>query len=86
MTRRRTLELAPGCELRKDSAGRQMLIDAEGSVRLNEAAAAIFALCDGTRTGEEVIAAVLSAKNDALAGSLREFLDAATRRGWIVPR
>jgi hypothetical protein len=54
-------------------------------VQLNECAAAILALCDGTRTREEIIAHVLPRAREAdLAVDVRAFLDVAHQRGWIV--
>jgi len=53
-------------------------------VQLNESAAAILALCDSTRTREELVARIVRAKDDRLADDVRAFLDAARRRGWIV--
>jgi hypothetical protein len=42
-------------------------------------------LCDGTRTKEEIIAHILPRHTDpALACDVREFLEAARRRGWII--
>jgi hypothetical protein len=52
---------------------------------LNESAAMILDLCNGTYSGEEIIARVLRANgNNSLADDVRAFLDAAQRRGWIV--
>jgi hypothetical protein len=54
-------------------------------VQLNESAAAILALCDGTLTREQIISRVLPrSKDDRFAVDAREFLNAARRRGWIV--
>ena len=80
------VRLAPGRQLQKDSAGQgHILTSRTGPVRLNEAAAAILELCDGTRTREGIIARVVRLKNDdSLADDVRDFLDAARRRGWIV--
>ena len=48
-------------------------------------AAAILALCDGTLTREQIVARVLPrSKEDSFAVDVREFLNAARRRGWIV--
>jgi hypothetical protein len=45
----------------------------------------ILDLCDGTYSGEEIVARVLRAsENNNLADDVRAFLDAAQRRGWIV--
>jgi hypothetical protein len=53
-------------------------------VQLNETAAAVLALCDGTHTREEIIAATLATRDASLADDVRAFLMAASRRGWIV--
>jgi len=84
-SRRRTVRLAAGHHLQRDPAGSgHLLISPTGSVQLNESAAAILALCDGTRTREEIVARIVRAKDDRLADDVRAFLDAARRRGWIV--
>jgi Coenzyme PQQ synthesis protein D (PqqD) len=53
-------------------------------VQLNESAAAILALCDGTLTREDVVARILRQKGNQLADDVNAFLDAARRRRWIV--
>ena len=56
-SRRRTVRLAAGHHLQRDPAGSgHLLISPTGSVQLNESAAAILALCDGTQTREEIVA------------------------------
>jgi pyrroloquinoline quinone biosynthesis protein D len=59
-------------------------VSPKGSVQLNESAAMVLALCDGTHSAEEIVARVLRAEDDSLADDVRAFLDAARRRGWIV--
>ena len=80
------VRLAAGRQLQKDSAGDgHFLTGPAGVVQLNESAAAILALCDGTLTREQIIALVLPrSKEDSFAVDVREFLNAARRRGWIV--
>jgi pyrroloquinoline quinone biosynthesis protein D len=80
------VKLAPGRQLQKDAAGDgHILAGPAGIVQLNDSAAAILALCDGTLTREEIVARVLPrSKDDSFAVDVREFLDAAKRRGWIV--
>ncbi len=79
------VRLAPGRQLQKDAAGDgHILISRTGPVRLNESAAAILELCDGTRTREGIVARIVRSKDDSLADDVRDFLDAASRRGWIV--
>ena len=80
------VRLAAGRQLQKDSAGDgHFLTGPAGVVQLNESAAAILALCDGTLTRAQIIARILPrSKDDSFAVDVREFLNAARRRGWIV--
>jgi pyrroloquinoline quinone biosynthesis protein D len=79
------VRLAPGRQLRRDSADGHFLAGPGGVAQLNESAAAILALCDGTRTRDQIIACVLPrSKDDSLAVDVREFLTAARRRGWVI--
>jgi pyrroloquinoline quinone biosynthesis protein D len=80
------VRLAPGRQLQKDATGRgHILAGPAGMVQLNDSAAAILALCDGTLSRQQIIARVLpGSKDDSFAVDVREFLDAARRRGWIV--
>jgi pyrroloquinoline quinone biosynthesis protein D len=79
------IRLAPGRQLQKDSAGRHLLAGPTGVVQLNDSAAAILSLCDGTLTREQIIARILPrSKDDSFAVDVREFLNAARRRGWII--
>jgi hypothetical protein len=55
-------------------------------VRLNATAAAILALCDGTRTRADIVARVAGTGDAALAADVKAFLEAARRSGWIVER
>jgi pyrroloquinoline quinone biosynthesis protein D len=82
---RRTIRLATGHQLHKDPAGSEhTLLSPKGSIQLNESAAAILHLCNGTHTREEIVARVTRQKHESLAADVRAFLDAAQRRGWIV--
>jgi pyrroloquinoline quinone biosynthesis protein D len=80
------VRLAAGRQLQKDSVGGgHFLAGPGGVVQLNESAAAILALCDGSLTREQIIARILPrSKDDSFAVDVREFLNAARRRGWIV--
>jgi pyrroloquinoline quinone biosynthesis protein D len=80
------VRLAAGRQLQKDPGGNgHFLAGPPGVVQLNESAAAILALCDGTLTREQIIARILPrVKDDSFAMDAREFLNAARRRGWIV--
>jgi pyrroloquinoline quinone biosynthesis protein D len=84
---RRTIRLAAGYQLRMGPAGSEpRLLSPKGSIQVNETAATILELCNGKRTAEEIVAHVLSTRDDSLANDVRAFLDAAQRRGWIVKR
>lgn len=80
------VRLAAGRQLQKDPAGNgHFLAGPSGVVQLNENAAAILALCNGTLTREQIVARMLPrSKDDSFAVDVREFLNAARRRGWIV--
>jgi pyrroloquinoline quinone biosynthesis protein D len=84
--RRTKNRLAPGRQVKVEwREGRPVLVQSGGTVQLNESAAAILELCDGTRTSEEVIAEFLALPaNHDLAADVRDFLDAALQRGWII--
>jgi pyrroloquinoline quinone biosynthesis protein D len=86
LSRTSRVRLVPGRQLNKDPAGDgNFLAGPTGGVQLNETAAAMLALCDGTLTREQIIARVLPrSKDDSFAADAREFLNAARRRGWIV--
>lgn len=84
--RRTQNRLAPGrqarVEWRKD---RPVLVQPGGTVQLNDSAAAILELCDGSRTLDEVIAEFLAQPGrKELADDVRDFIGAALQRGWIV--
>jgi len=83
---RRTIRMAPGYQLQRDPSGSaDTLVSPKGPIQLNESAALILDLCNGTYSGEEIVARVLRAnENNNLADDVRAFLDAAQRRGWIV--
>jgi len=80
------VRLCSGRQLQKDSAGDgHILAGPAGIVQLNESAAAILSLCDGTLTREQIVMRVLPrSRDDSFAVDVREFLTAARRRGWIV--
>jgi pyrroloquinoline quinone biosynthesis protein D len=61
-----------------------VLVSPEGNVQLNTVAAAILAMCDGSRDRAQVISEVLQrTSNRARSAEIVEFLDAAGARGWI---
>jgi coenzyme PQQ biosynthesis protein PqqD len=86
--RGKRVRLAPGRRV----AGAQLYTNGRkgpsGTVALNESAAAILALCDGTRTRDEIVNQMLrrASDTDERAIDVREFLDAARAHGWIVER
>jgi pyrroloquinoline quinone biosynthesis protein D len=90
MKRKRTrarerVRLAPGWRLRHGTAGKgHVLNSSSGPVQLNETAAAILALCDGTRTRAQIIAEAPASRDPRLVEDVRAFLAVAHRRGWIV--
>ena len=62
-----------------------VLVQPGGVIPLNESAAALLELCDGTRSFDEVVDQfVAHVGNPALAADARDFLEAARQRGWIV--
>jgi pyrroloquinoline quinone biosynthesis protein D len=62
-----------------------VLVEPAGTVQLNESAAALLELCDGTRSFDEVIAQFVALSgNTTLASDAQDFLEAARQRGWIV--
>ena len=79
------IRLAPGRQLQKDPSGGYFLAGPTGVVQLNDSAAAILSLCDGTLTRDQIIARILPrSKDDSFAVDVREFLSAARRRVWII--
>jgi pyrroloquinoline quinone biosynthesis protein D len=82
---RRKVRLASGYQLQQDAHGSgHILVSPKGPIQLNESAAMVLTLCDGTHTPEEIVARILRAKDGSLGDDVRAFLDAARRRGWIV--
>ncbi len=82
---RRTIRLATGHQLQADPSGSgHTLLSPKGPIQVNESAATILGLCDGTHTREEIVARIVRDRGGSLAADVRAFLDAAQRRGWIV--
>jgi pyrroloquinoline quinone biosynthesis protein D len=82
---RRTIRVAPGYQLQRDPSGSgHTLVSPKGPIQLNESAAMILDLCNGSLTREEIVARVLRARDNSLADDVRAFLDAAQRRGWVI--
>ena len=67
------------------ASAQPVLVQPGGTVPLNESAAALLELCDGTRAFDEVIAHFVAQPGNAnLGADARDFLDAARQRGWVV--
>ena len=81
------VRLARGRRLKTEADGDgHVLVSRAGSVRLNASAAAILELCDGTRTREAIVERIVRSRDERLVADVRDFLDSAQRRGWIVER
>ena len=83
---RAAVRLAPGVRLDggKGKDGVPVLDCPNGKVQLNQMAAAILRLCDGSRDREDVVAEVVrSSHPHTRPVEIIEFLDAARARGWI---
>lgn len=62
-----------------------VLLFPEGMVKLNESAAAILGLCDGTRDVARIVNDLtLKFPAAELAAEVRSFLEVAHGRGWIT--
>jgi acyl-CoA synthetase (NDP forming) len=84
---RHLIKLAPGIRLLNDdeSANPVLWVSSAGKVPLNEHALTILALCDGSRSGDRVVIdALLRTAGSMRAEDVREFLDAARLRGWLI--
>ena len=80
------IKLAPG--VRFDSGEEQeevlVLVCPDGKVQLNQIAAGILRLCDGSRTRDDLVAEVVRrSQGPARVAEIIEFLDVAHARGWI---
>ena len=80
------VRLSPKMRLQWEKAqGAHVLLYPEGMIQLNESAAVILELCDGSRTADQVVGE-LAQRFDApgLEDDISEFLDTARSHGWIV--
>ena len=80
------VRLGRGIRLEGDKAkdGVIVLMSPNGAVQLNQIAAVILQLCDGSRAREDVVAEVVRRSHpDTRAAEIIEFLEAARARGWI---
>jgi pyrroloquinoline quinone biosynthesis protein D len=67
------------------ASAQPVLVQPGGTVPLNESAAALLELCDGTRSFDEVVDRFVALPGNAnLGADARDFLEAARLRGWIV--
>lgn len=78
--------LAQGVELQQQADTEScVLICSSGKVQLNDGAIAILRLCDGSRSVDEIVAAMMRASpRETLAADILSFLEVARARGWIV--
>lgn len=85
-SRRCFVMLAPGVRVtRRRLQSHAVLQSTAGSAQLNEPAAAILELCDGSRTRDQLIVeAVLRSSGTLRTSDVVAFLDASRARGWVV--
>lgn len=80
------VRLANGHRLQWEAAQQcHVLLYPEGMVQLNDSAAQILKLCDGTRSADSV-AAELNRQypGEDLSADVRDFLEVAHARGWVA--
>lgn len=66
------------------SQDKYVLLYAEGMVELNDSAAQILLLCDGTRTPRDIINKLEEQYADAeLDDDVNNFLEDALHKGWV---
>jgi pyrroloquinoline quinone biosynthesis protein D len=82
------VQLAPGVRLDGGANApgvAPVLVSPNGDVQLNDGAAAILKLCDGSRDRDHIVAAIVEAsRTRTMAADVLEFLDVARARGWII--
>lgn len=81
------LRFGKGVKLRHDGDGSVMLLVPEGALVLNRAAAAALELVDGTRTLDEIVAAMVElfeVAPEQAADDLTGLFDRLTERGFIL--
>lgn len=84
-SRRAGVRLAPGFRLAERPPNDYVLESPAGPVQLNDTAAAILRLCDGSRSGARIVAELARrSPGGAPAADVNEFLEAARARGWII--
>ena len=60
-----------------------ILVSPKGPIQLNHSAAAVLDLCNGTFSGEEIVAKLTRPRDRRLSADVRAFLEVAFCRGWI---
>jgi Coenzyme PQQ synthesis protein D (PqqD) len=81
----RVLSLAADVHLESDRhAQRHLLRHGQGVIALNEVAAEILKLCNGTNTRREVLEMSRRHLGRGSRRHVRAFLEAARRHAWIV--
>lgn len=83
---RAVLKLNPLYRLQWEQAQQaHVLLYPEGMVRLNQSAAEILKLCDGSRTLEQLVADLETAfGTTGLMDEVVTFVDHARQRGWLT--
>ena len=78
--------LVDGARLQYDDVREEhVLLVPEGAVRLNETAAHVLELCDGSRSLEDIAAALSQRYSGAdVADDVRELLGGMSERGLVV--
>ncbi|GAC1304183.1 MAG: pyrroloquinoline quinone biosynthesis peptide chaperone PqqD [Vulcanimicrobiaceae bacterium] len=87
MTGTGAYRLARGVRLRRESDGSALLLVPEGIVTLNETAAAVLQLADGSRDVEtiaEALAERFEATAETLEADVRDLLEDFVSRGYVV--
>ena len=80
------VRLSPAMRLQWEQAqDAHVLLAPEGMVQLNQNAAVILGMCDGSRSAGDIARELTSRfGGDTLADDVHEFLAAARGHGWIV--
>lgn len=78
--------LSPTMRLQWEPAQRcHVLLYPEGIVQLNDSAAVVLKLCDGTRNAKQIVEELCESFGDSdVAEDVMEFLSVARSRGWIL--
>lgn len=81
------LKLNPIYRLQWEQAQQaHVLLYPEGMVRLNQSAAEILKLCDGTRTLDQLVTELeVTFGTSGLMSDVCTFVDHARERGWLNP-